>query len=143
MAVSDGDREVSSDDDRSTDDGPALRVDGVRHPSGTVVLHLTGAIDECTAPGLSAELDRWAGERTDVVLDLSGVDHLGTAGLASLLRARDDLDAEGHRLRVAVGGSGPARRALQVSGAMERLEVLDRIPDDPPPQSGLLFPVPD
>lgn len=122
---------------------PTLRFERVQHPSGALVLRVIGAIDDETSPDLWVELGMWTEEQSDVVLDLSGVDFLGTAGLASLLEARDMIGAEGGRLRVAVGGSRPARRALQVSGAMELFDVVDRIPEGANPSYDLLFAVPD
>lgn len=123
--------------------GPALRFERTRHPSGARVLHAIGAVDDDTSPDLWIELGIWSEEGSDLILDLSGVDFLGTAGLTSLLEARDVIGAEGKRLRVACGASRPARRALQVTGTMELFEVVDRLPEEPAASRDMLFGVPD
>lgn len=123
--------------------GPALRFETSRHPSGAAVLHAIGAIDDDTSADLWIELGIWSEESSDLILDLSGVDFLGTAGLTSLLEARDVIGAEGKRLRVLCGGSRAARRALQVTGAIEEFDVLDRVPDEPLGSRETVFAVPD
>ncbi|MBN9736638.1 anti-sigma factor antagonist [Pseudonocardia sp. P1] len=122
--------------------GPALRFERSHHPSGATVLHAIGAVDDETSPDLWVELGMWSEESSDLVLDLSGVDFLGTAGLTSLLEARDVIGGEGKRLRVACGTSRAARRALQVTGAMELFDVVDRMPEAPAASAGMLFAVP-
>lgn len=138
--MSDGEHPVGEGVDGG---GPALRFERAQHPSGAVVLCAIGAIDDDTSPDLWVEIGVWSEEQPDLILDLSGVDYLDTAGLTSLLTARDAIGAEGGRLRVALGGSRPARRALQVTGAMELFDVVDRFPEEPAAGSRLLFAVPD
>ncbi|MBC3194476.1 STAS domain-containing protein [Pseudonocardia sp. C8] len=139
--MTDDHRQRRPDPVRVARTGPVLRFERSRHPSGTVVLRAIGSVDDETAPDLCTELGLCAEEGSDVVLDLSGVDFLGTAGLTSLVEARDLLAAEGTQLRILCGGSRPARRALQVTGAMELFEVVDRVPGGP--TRGGLFGVPD
>lgn len=138
--------------------GPALRFERSRHPSGAPVLQVVGAVDDATAADLRVELGAWSDEGPgpagdlggdlvvdlggDLVVDLSGVQFLGTAGLTALLEARDMVAAEGGRLRVLCGRSRPARRALQVTGAMNLIEVLDRVPGKPVAARDVLFGVP-
>ena len=126
--------------------GPALRFERSRHPSGAPVLQVVGAVDDATAADLRVELGVWSAEgpdlAVDLVVDLSGVQFLGTAGLTALLEARDMVAAEGGRLRVLCGRSRPARRALQVTGAMNLVEVLDRVPGKPVASRDVLFGVP-
>lgn len=125
---------------------PTLRFERSRHPSGAPVLHVVGAVDDATAADLRVELGVWSDEDpdldVDLVVDLSGVQFLGTAGLTALLEARDMVAAEGGRLRVLCGRSRPARRALQVTGAMNLVEVLDRVPGKPVASRDVLFGVP-
>lgn len=121
---------------------PTLRFERSRHPSGAPVLHVVGAVDDATAADLRVELGVWSDEGPDLVVDLSGVQFLGTAGLTALLEARDMVAAEGGRLRVLCGRSRPARRALQVTGAMNLVEVLDRVPGKPVASRDVLFGVP-
>lgn len=139
-----------ADDDRSAPDaahaaapGPTLRFEQSSHPAGATVLHAIGAIDDDTSPDLWVEMGIWSEAGPELILDLSRVDFLGTAGLNSLLQSRDMMGAEGKRLRVHCGSSRPARRALQVTGAMDLFDVVDRIPEEPVPSRNMLFGVPD
>ncbi|MEJ8281383.1 STAS domain-containing protein [Pseudonocardia spirodelae] len=139
-----------ADDDRSVPDasavsdaGPTLRFEQSRHPSGATVLHAIGSVDDETSPDLWVEMGIWSEAGSELILDLSRVDFLGTAGLNSLLQSRDMIGAEGKRLRVHCGGSRPARRALQVTGAMDLFDIVDRIPGDATPSRTMLFGVPD
>lgn len=120
----------------------ALRLESVEHPSGAVVLHASGEIDTATAPELGAEVGTWCDTAPQVLLDLSGVTFLGSAGLSELLATRD-LIGDGTRLQLRCGSSRAVRRALQVTGTMELFDVVDRIPEDPDATSRTLFSVPD
>ncbi len=120
----------------------ALRLEQVEHPTGTVVLHASGEIDTETAPELGAEVGAWCDTAPEVLLDLSGVTFLGSAGLSVLLATRDMLDG-GTGLRLRCGSSRAARRALQVTGTMERFDVVDRVPEEPDAPVRSLFAVPD
>jgi anti-anti-sigma factor len=120
----------------------ALRLEQVEHPSGAVVLHASGEIDTATAPELGAEVGAWCDTASQVLLDLSGVTFLGSAGLSVLLETRDMLEG-GARLSLRCGGSRAVRRALQVTGTMELFDVVDRIPEETDTPVRSLFSVPD
>ena len=119
----------------------ALRLEQIEHPTGMVVLHATGEIDTETAPELGAEVGVWCETAPQVLLDLSGVTFLGSAGLSVLLETRDMIEGAGLQLRC--GTSRAVRRALQVTGTMELFDVLDRIPEETEAPVRSLFPVPD
>lgn len=123
--------------------GPAaLRLEHVEHPSGAVVVHASGQIDTETGPELGAEVGAWCDTATQVLLDLSGVTFLGSAGLSVLLETRDMLEGS-TRLQLRCGSSRAVRRALQVTGAMELFDVVDRIPQQADAPVRSLFSVPD
>jgi anti-anti-sigma factor len=120
----------------------ALRLEAVEHPSGAVVLHAAGEIDTETAPELGAEVGTWCETAPQVLLDLSGVTFLGSAGLSVLLETRDMLDGD-TVLQLRCGSSRAVRRALQVTGTMELFDVVDRIPEESETPVRSLFSVPD
>jgi anti-anti-sigma factor len=60
-------------------------VDGDR----TVVVRPVGDLDMLTAPALRQQLDGFLAENASVVIDLSGVTFVDSAGLRTLLLARD------------------------------------------------------
>ncbi|TCK24418.1 STAS domain-containing protein [Pseudonocardia endophytica] len=120
----------------------ALRLDQVEHPTGAVVLHAVGEIDTDTAPELGAEVGVWCDTAPQVLLDLSGVTFLGSAGLSVLLETRDMIE-DGTRFQLRCGSSRAVRRALQVTGTMELFDVVDRIPEESDAPARALFSVPD
>ncbi len=120
----------------------ALKLEPVEHPSGAVVLHATGEIDSDTAAELGAEVGTWCDTAPRVLLDLSGITFLGSAGLSTLLETRDMLDGA-TLLQLRCGSSRAVRRALQVTGTMELFDVVDRIPEEHDAPTRTLFPVPD
>jgi anti-sigma B factor antagonist len=105
---------------------PALTVlarSSSRPEQDTIVLHIVGEIDAVTAPALTAALARiWATQPGVVVLDMSEVGFLGTAGLSELLNAAERAEATHASLRL-VGGPRCVERALQVAGLSSRLPV--------------------
>ncbi|GIH94296.1 STAS domain-containing protein [Planobispora siamensis] len=69
-----------------------LTLAASRRPDGTAVLAVTGEIDMSNAPALEAGVARSAGDGV-LVVDLSGVDYLDSAGLSVLF-------AHAERIRV-------------------------------------------
>ena len=71
-----------------------VRPDGER----CVVIAIAGEIDMLTAPELDVCLR--AHRNSDLVIDLSQVDFLGSSGISVLVMAYKRLGAAGHTLRV-------------------------------------------
>ena len=76
---------------------------------------------------LRAQLDEHLTTVPLLVLDLSDVTFLGSAGLAVLVAAKDSADARGHTLRL-VCGSRIVTRALEATGLLTLFEVADGVP---------------
>ncbi|GAA4558023.1 STAS domain-containing protein [Pseudonocardia xishanensis] len=92
----------------------------------SLVAHVRGEIDTLTAPLLRTELDSRIPEAPLVVLDLSGVTFLGSAGLAVLVAAKDQVERAGHTLRL-VCGSRIVTRALEATGLLGLFDVADGV----------------
>jgi anti-sigma B factor antagonist len=74
-----------------------------REESGRAVVVAVGEVDVFTAPTLDAELGRLTGEgRTDIVVDLSGVEFLDSTGLSVLVKTLKRVREAGGRLDVIV-----------------------------------------
>jgi anti-sigma B factor antagonist len=102
---------------------PLLQIASSQPEPGSVLLEVGGEIDAASAPELAAALGPvWAKAPTRVVLDLSRVTFLGTAGLAELLRAADRADSAALVLRL-VGGTRCVDRAVEVAGLAVRLPL--------------------
>ncbi|PTR28751.1 anti-sigma-factor antagonist [Rhodococcus sp. OK519] len=90
---------------------------------GAVVMHPRGEIDVVTAPEFQEAVERTAAQHPDVALivDLSKVAFLASAGLAVLVRCSDDL---ADQRRFIVVAHGPTTlRPLELTGLTETLEV--------------------
>ncbi|MGB9050348.1 MAG: STAS domain-containing protein, partial [Pseudonocardiaceae bacterium] len=107
------------------DEGRTERVRSDGNPMFEVVVRsgtvgswvvLRGELDLAGAPHLEQVLDQLCRDRVpEVVLDLSGLDYLGAAGLGVFLGADDSLRAAGGRLILHRPGR-LARRILTITG---------------------------
>ncbi|OLR94314.1 STAS domain-containing protein [Actinokineospora bangkokensis] len=105
--------------------GSELLTVEVAEQAGVVLARVRGEVDMGTAPALRRGLDEAAEQRTGeqpVVLDLSSVGFLASAGLALLVEFHRRLTGEGGALRVVTQG-GPVLRAIQVSSLDKVLTV--------------------
>jgi anti-sigma B factor antagonist len=94
----------------------------------TTVVSPVGEIDVLTAPGLREALDQaFHGQQTQrrVVLDLSGVAFLGSAGLALL--ATTATTRGNSSFQVVLGHSHSVRRAIEVAGLDKKLALYDTV----------------
>jgi len=120
--VDDGDRP-----DELDEIGEVVRFDVVGYGERASVLHVVGEIDTLTAPLLRAQLDGQIAGVPLLVLDLTEVTFLGSAGLAVLVAAKDDAETREHRLRI-VPGSRIVVRALQATGLLGIFDIADGVP---------------
>jgi anti-anti-sigma factor len=92
-----------------------------------VVLHLAGELDMVTAPGFAEHVQQHvaSGDQhgPSLVLDLSGVTFLGSAGLAVLAEARNLAVARAVQVRV-VAASRNVLRPMEVTGLDKVLTVV-------------------
>jgi anti-sigma B factor antagonist len=85
-------------------------------------LVLAGEIDAHTAPELARHLDPLPGDRSDVVLDVAGIEFIDSSGLRVLVEANQRAAAAERRL-VIRKPSTAVTRLLEISGLMEHLSV--------------------
>ena len=80
-------------------------------------MHVEGELDALTAPLLEAELrDAAASTKGDLVVDLTGITFMDSAGINVLVRIYKVLDVESRSL-ILQNASSPVRRALEIGGA--------------------------
>jgi anti-anti-sigma factor len=95
------------------------------------VVTASGEIDLVSGPRLRALLDEVlddleprTADLTCVVLDLTAVSFIGSAGLGVLVDAHERATQRGIALKVVIGGpASPVARALQAAGIDEHLDV--------------------
>src|SRR6185369_17566250 len=96
----------------------------IRPYFGAVMIRIRGALDEDSAPQLRSALSTWAHRRFPVlVLDLSEVDFLDSAGLSVLADIHVRTVRESTTLRIVTGNNRIVRRALSGSGLDHALNV--------------------
>ncbi|ANI41614.1 STAS domain-containing protein [Mycolicibacterium vaccae] len=93
---------------------------------GVIVVAATGAVDMLTAPQLqdvvSAALERKPGA---LIIDLTEVDFLGSAGMQVLMITRKELDGA---IRFAVVADGPATsRPLKITGVADYIDLFSTL----------------
>jgi anti-sigma B factor antagonist len=126
--TADGVDEVDPDGYDVADIDEVVRFEVVEHGEGARVLHVVGEVDTLTAPMLRARLDEHLADTDLLVLDLTDVTFLGSAGLAVLVAAKDEADRLDHRLRL-VPGSRIVVRALEATGLLSLFELADTTAD--------------
>lgn len=122
----------------STAGGPDVSSDGTDAPfddvitlstgtdgDGTVTVTVVGEVDTFTAPVLRASLDEQLLQQpTDLVIDLSGVQFLGSAGLAVLVETQKSARASDVPLRL-VAATRAVTRPLEVTGLIDLFTIVD------------------
>lgn len=94
-----------------------------RHTGQVVVLAVTGTLDALTAPQLQVAIGAAAQKRPSAVLvDMTGVEFLASAGMGVLVAAHADLAPA---VRIAVVADGPATsRPLTLIGITKFIDLF-------------------
>ena len=101
------------------------------HGDESVRIALEGELDYSSALILEDGLRRAdSGDVNLLVLDLSGLRFMDSTGLAIIANACRRMQRGGRRLVVACP-TGGVRRILQLTGMLERLEVVDDVASVP------------
>jgi anti-sigma B factor antagonist len=98
------------------------------HESDVLVARLVGELDMSNAEDLgSAVLDATPNDAIGVILDLSGVQYLDSAGIYVVFGMRSRLRARGQSLRLTVPGGSPVEDALRLAGVQRHVEVVETV----------------
>jgi anti-anti-sigma factor len=101
-----------------------LRLSHYERPYATVVT-AAGELDLLTVPAFSAKVNELVLRRAgDIVVDLSEVPFVDSAGLQVLLSAQRRLARRARRLAV-ICPAGPARRVIELGRLADVLGVVD------------------
>jgi stage II sporulation protein AA (anti-sigma F factor antagonist) len=83
---------------------------------GSAVVHLSGSVNSSNAPELAERLAGLiAGHTRSVVVDMSALEHMTSAGFRSLLRAHQTARAKGERF-VLFGLHGLMQELFEIGG---------------------------
>ncbi|UQS24224.1 MULTISPECIES: STAS domain-containing protein [Amycolatopsis] len=112
-------------------DAGAFTVDVAQPARHTLLVTVGGDVDLGTAPELSRVIGhRFRGPVTLLVLDLSEVTFLGTAGLTVLVETQQAAARRGAALRITGTGARPVERALRAAGMLHSLPAADEPAED-------------
>lgn len=101
----------------------------------TVRLH--GEVDLSNAAALAERAERAVSNRASgLLLDLSGLTYLDSAGLAMLFRLARRLGDRQQVLRLVVPPTSRVRRLLVLAGVGAAAQVVDGVPEPAPPGAG-------
>ena len=89
------------------------------------LVRLAGEIDLANAPEIGREIVRQTGRAGAVVIDLTAVSFLDSAGVRLLDALVGDLDEQGTPIRFVVGATGAARMTLQLCAFRDELLTTD------------------
>lgn len=94
---------------------------------GFVVVHVTGEVEALTAGRLGDAVTGSLADGRPVVLDLTDVRFLDSAGLSTLLRVTQESEDRGEPLRIAVDQNRPVVRPIQITGLEHRLALYESV----------------
>lgn len=109
-----------------TDTGDGLRLTATPRSDDIVVVAVEGELDILTAPELRSEVTGRIPTVSLIVLDLDGVQFLGTSGLAALIEIREDAHRAGTELRLACT-ERRVLRPLGIAGLHHLFDIHDDI----------------
>jgi len=93
-----------------------------------LVAHVTGEVDMSNAEEMGATvIGATPNEAQGVVLDLSRVDYLDSAGIYVIYGMRSSLQARGQSLILVIPPSSPVHDSLRLAGAERPGEVADTV----------------
>ena len=91
---------------------------------GVTVVALSGALDSTSAPGLQETLLPLCEPDSRILLDMSGVDYLSSAGLRSLLTMYRRITENAGRV-VLVGLTDRVKDVMDITGFLEFFTICD------------------
>ncbi|AGL15027.1 STAS domain-containing protein [Actinoplanes sp. N902-109] len=96
------------------------------------LVRLAGEIDLANAPEIGREIVRQTGSSAAVLIDLTAVSFLDSAGVRLLDALVGDMDQAGTPIRLVVGETGAARMTLKLCAFRDDLLAtdLDRAADE-------------
>jgi len=95
-----------------------------------LIVTVRGELDMSNAAAVGAAVsDQIVVDTTGVVLDLSEVDYLDSAGIYTLFGMRENLRARGHALILVVPEGSPVSDALRLAGIKRHTEVALTLED--------------
>lgn len=98
--------------------------------SNALIAHVTGEVDLSNAEDVGATvISATPNEAVGVVLDLSGVDYLDSAGIYVIYGMRSSLQARGQVMILVIPPTSPVHDSLRLAGAERPEQVAAAVED--------------
>ena len=92
------------------------------------VARLTGEVDLSNASSIEiAVAEATPNHAVALILDVSAVDYLDSAGIHLVYRLREKLRARGQELRLVIPAHSPANDALRLAGVSRNIETSETL----------------
>jgi anti-anti-sigma factor len=96
----------------------------------SLVADLSGEIDISNADQLCSLLtDATGNDLVALILDLTAVDYLDSAGIRLIYRLQERLNGRGQAFRLVIPDASVIRRALLLAGVLGHVEILETVDD--------------
>ena len=100
----------------------------ITHAPGAIVAHLVGEVDMSNAEDLGAAvISSTPNDAQGVVLDLTRVDYLDSAGIYVIHGMRTSLQARGQTLVLVIPADSPVHDAMRLSGIDRPGEMVEDV----------------
>lgn len=96
------------------------------HHAGILMAELTGEIDLSNAESIGRAIaETTSNQQAGVVLDLSALHYLDSAGIQCLFRLREQLGTRGQSLALVMPAKSASRDALRLAGVTIHVETFE------------------
>jgi anti-sigma B factor antagonist len=93
-----------------------------------VIARLSGEIDLSNAQSIeSAIVESTPNHALALILDVSGLDYLDSAGIHLIYKLREKLRARGQTLRLVIPADSPANDALRLAGVPRNVDTAETL----------------
>jgi anti-sigma B factor antagonist len=100
------------------------------HHDQIVVARVSGEIDLSNTGGIERVIaEAMTNERLALILDLSKVDYLDSAGIQLLYQLRERLRVRSQVFRLVIPASSPANHALKLAGINRYIDTSETVED--------------
>jgi stage II sporulation protein AA (anti-sigma F factor antagonist) len=97
-----------------------FRLDG-----SSVIARVIGEVDLSNAEEMGSALTHGLADGArELVLDLSALEYLDSAGIQLIYRLREDLQARGQGLRLVIPAGSPSHDALRLAGVSQHVQTF-------------------
>lgn len=93
-----------------------------------VIARLSGEVDLSNADGIeTAVTEATPNQALALILDISALDYLDSAGIHLIYKLREKLRARGQALRLVIPTGSPANDALRLAGVSRNVEIAETL----------------